>query len=169
MYFFFCFFPNISSLHIWVRDEHQRTTNPWYPKLFVTLMSCSVLTNWIRLPSHYFIVWKTPSESALLFYIMLKGQFTVFTFSTLLFNGRKKVFIFWRCLSLLWYTKIVTKAMISAMVIFVLERIGVLSECFQNVLDNMQTLFLFHYPTFPKIDNTFYFNKSTHSGLCFLF
>ena len=57
-----------------------------------------------------------------------------------------------RIFSLLWYIKMVTKTKISVMVIFVVERIWLLSECFQNVLNNMQTLFSYF----------------THSSLCFL-
>ena len=57
-----------------------------------------------------------------------------------------------RVFSLLWYTKMVTKTKISVMVIFVVERIWLLSECFHNVLNNMQTPFSYF----------------THSSLCFL-
>ena len=88
------------------------------------------------------------SASALVLPVNIQGWFPLGLTGliSLLSRGLLRVF------SLLWYTKMVTKAKISVMVIFVVERIWLLSECFQNVLNNMQTVFSYF----------------SHSGLCFL-
>ena len=69
----------------------QSKTNLWYPKFFLTLTSCSILTKWISLPSKQLMVWKNSFRICIVIYVMLKGQFTVFTFSTLLFHERNKI------------------------------------------------------------------------------
>lgn len=132
-------------------------------------MKCCVLTNWISLPSYYVMVWSNTIRICSVISVMLNSQFTIFTFSTRLyfFMGEKKNSYFLK----LFFFMIYQNSRQSNDICndhFCFEWIWLLSVSRMFRLTYQYSFSFFHYPTFPKIVDAFWFNKSTYSGLCFL-